>query len=115
MGWRGKRVPGTRRVLRSGDGRGPALLGCQGPLQPPSPPRTQVSSLALSIIRDLENSLLNASFRGNNLTLQTRSIQSLIFKLGCGFAGLSLNSTTMEEYSKVRGRGGGLGWGAGRA
>ncbi|XP_059009229.1 adhesion G-protein coupled receptor G5 isoform X5 [Mustela lutreola] len=53
------------------------------------------------IIRDLENSLLNASFRGNNLTLQTRSIQSLIFKLGCGFAGLSLNSTTMEEYSKA--------------
>ncbi|XP_022374470.1 adhesion G-protein coupled receptor G5 isoform X2 [Enhydra lutris kenyoni] len=52
-------------------------------------------------IRELENSLLNASFRGNNLTLQTRSIQSLIFKLGCGFAGLSLNSTTMEQYSQA--------------
>uniref|UniRef100_A0A8C5VWX1 Adhesion G protein-coupled receptor G5 n=1 Tax=Microcebus murinus TaxID=30608 RepID=A0A8C5VWX1_MICMU len=40
----------------------------------------------------LEQMLLNASLGGPNLTLRTRSIQSLAFQLGCDFAGLSLGS-----------------------
>ncbi|XP_034494438.1 adhesion G-protein coupled receptor G5 isoform X2 [Ailuropoda melanoleuca] len=49
-----------------------------------------------SLIRGLERRLLNASFGGSNLTLQTPTIQSLVFKLGCSFPGLSLSSATME-------------------
>ncbi|XP_077919208.1 adhesion G-protein coupled receptor G5 isoform X5 [Halichoerus grypus] len=59
------------------------------------------SSLALSLIRGLECRLLNASFGGSNLTLQTPTIQSLIFKLGCNFAGLSLSSATKERVPQV--------------
>nr|XP_055188183.1 adhesion G-protein coupled receptor G5 isoform X3 [Nyctereutes procyonoides] len=77
-------------------GGGGALLSHLGPLLPQALPQTLVNSLALSLIRGLECSLLNASFGGSNLTLQTPNIQSLIFKLGCNFAGLSLNSTTMK-------------------
>lgn len=47
--------------------------------------------------------LLNASFHGHNLTLQTNSIQSLVFKLSCGFPGLSLSSATLTNVSQVRG------------
>lgn len=89
-------------------GGGPALLGRLGPLPPPSPPWTLVSSLALSLIRGLERSLLNASFGGSNLTLQTPTIQSLVFKLGCSFPGLSLSSASVERDPQVsggRGRG----------
>ncbi|XP_077754437.1 adhesion G-protein coupled receptor G5 isoform X4 [Canis aureus] len=60
------------------------------------------SSISLpGLIRDLECSLLNASFGGSNLTLQTPNIQALIFKLGCNFAGLSLNSTTMKRVPQA--------------
>lgn len=52
----------------------------------------------------LEEMLLNASFRGHNLTLQTNSIQSLVFKLGCDFPGLFLSSATLTNASQVRGR-----------
>ncbi|XP_076988666.1 adhesion G-protein coupled receptor G5 isoform X2 [Tamandua tetradactyla] len=45
----------------------------------------------------LEWKLLNTSFEGSNLTVQTESIQSLAFKLGCDFAGLSLNSSALER------------------
>lgn len=84
-------------------GGGPALLGRLGPLWPPSPPWALVSSLALSLIRGLERRLLNASFGGSNLTLQTPTIQSLVFKLGCSFPGLSLSSATMEGDPQVSG------------
>ncbi|XP_070356646.1 adhesion G-protein coupled receptor G5 isoform X2 [Equus asinus] len=55
--------------------------------RPTSPPE---------FIHGLEQRLLNATFGGHNLTLQTRTIQSLAFRLGCDFAGLSLSSSTME-------------------
>lgn len=54
-------------------------------------------------IHNLEQKLLNASFGGHNLTLQTNSIQSLVFKLSCDFPGLSLSSTTLTNVSQVRG------------
>ncbi|NP_001139444.1 adhesion G-protein coupled receptor G5 isoform X2 [Mus musculus] len=53
-------------------------------------------------IHSLEQKLLNASFGGHNLTLQTNSIQSLVFKLSCDFPGLSLSSTTLTNVSQVR-------------
>ncbi|XP_055476956.1 adhesion G-protein coupled receptor G5 [Psammomys obesus] len=52
-------------------------------------------------IHQLEQKLLNASFFGYNLTLQTNSIQSLVFKLSCDFPGLSLSSVTMRNISKA--------------
>ncbi|XP_014593941.1 adhesion G-protein coupled receptor G5 isoform X2 [Equus caballus] len=55
--------------------------------RPTSPPE---------FIHGLEQRLLNATFGGHNLTLQTRTIQSLAFRLGCDFAGLSLSSSIME-------------------
>lgn len=66
-------------------------------------------SLTLRFIHGLEQRLLNATFGGHNLTLQTRTIQSLAFRLGCDFAGLSLSSSTMEWVPQVRG-GPGAGW-----
>uniref|UniRef100_D6RJJ2 Adhesion G protein-coupled receptor G5 n=1 Tax=Mus musculus TaxID=10090 RepID=D6RJJ2_MOUSE len=57
----------------------------------------------LSSRASLEQKLLNASFGGHNLTLQTNSIQSLVFKLSCDFPGLSLSSTTLTNVSQVRG------------
>lgn len=54
-------------------------------------------------IRRLEQMLVNASFCGHNLTLQTNSIQSLVFKLSCDFPGLSLSSATLTNVSQVRG------------
>ncbi|XP_071460960.1 adhesion G-protein coupled receptor G5 isoform X4 [Marmota flaviventris] len=53
-------------------------------------------------VEGLEQRLLNASFYGDNLTLETRTIQSLIFKLGCDFAGLALSSHTLEQVSQAR-------------
>ncbi|XP_058383879.1 adhesion G-protein coupled receptor G5 [Diceros bicornis minor] len=53
-------------------------------------------------IHGLEWSLLNTSFGGRNLTLQTRTIQSLAFKLGCDFAGLSLSSAALERVPQAR-------------
>uniref|UniRef100_A0A8C9QAC6 Adhesion G protein-coupled receptor G5 n=1 Tax=Spermophilus dauricus TaxID=99837 RepID=A0A8C9QAC6_SPEDA len=53
-------------------------------------------------VEGLEQRLLNASFCGDTLTLETRTIQSLIFKLGCDFAGLALSSHTLEQVSQAR-------------
>ncbi|XP_058135937.1 adhesion G-protein coupled receptor G5 [Dasypus novemcinctus] len=44
----------------------------------------------------LESLLLDASFSGPNLTLQTYSIQSLAFRLDCDFPGLSLSSSILK-------------------
>ncbi|XP_028626243.1 adhesion G-protein coupled receptor G5 [Grammomys surdaster] len=52
-------------------------------------------------IHYLEQMLLNASFCGHNLTLQTNSIQSLVFKLSCDFPGLSLSSATLTNVSQA--------------
>ncbi|XP_004395890.1 PREDICTED: probable G-protein coupled receptor 114 [Odobenus rosmarus divergens] len=65
--------------------------------------RSHNSTSLANLIRGLECKLLNASFGGSNLTLQTPTIQSLIFKLGCDFAGLSLSSATMKRVPQVRG------------
>ncbi|XP_040838045.1 adhesion G-protein coupled receptor G5 [Ochotona curzoniae] len=56
-------------------------------------------------VQDLEQMLLNASFLGHNLTLQTTTIQSLVFKLNCDFAGLSLSSATSGQVHQVSQRG----------
>nr|XP_054311003.1 adhesion G-protein coupled receptor G5 isoform X2 [Pongo pygmaeus] len=53
----------------------------------------------------LEQMLLNTSFPGYNLTLQTPTIQSLAFKLSCDFSGLSLTSATLKRVPQVRGCG----------
>ncbi|XP_029780991.1 adhesion G-protein coupled receptor G5 isoform X3 [Suricata suricatta] len=55
------------------------------------------------LIRTLEDSLLNTSFEGKNLTLKTHSIQTLVFKLSCNFPGLTLSSAALEQASQVRG------------
>nr|XP_058899779.1 adhesion G-protein coupled receptor G5 [Kogia breviceps] len=49
------------------------------------------------LIHGLESRLLNASFGGHNLTLRTHTIQTLAFKLGCNFTGLSLRSAALEQ------------------
>ncbi|ELK15421.1 Putative G-protein coupled receptor 114 [Pteropus alecto] len=56
----------------------------------------------VELIRGLERRLLEARFEGHNLTLQTSIIQTLAFKLGCDFAGLSLNSATLEPVSQAQ-------------
>lgn len=66
-------------------------------------------SLGFSFIHGLEWRLLNVSFGGHNLTLKTHTIQTLAFKLGCNFTGLSLSSDTLERVPQVRG---GQGWGS---
>ncbi|XP_063653901.1 adhesion G-protein coupled receptor G5 isoform X3 [Pan troglodytes] len=48
-------------------------------------------------LHQLEQMLLNTSFPGYNLTLQTPTIQSLAFKLSCDFSGLSLTSATLKR------------------
>ncbi|XP_008770520.2 adhesion G-protein coupled receptor G5 isoform X2 [Rattus norvegicus] len=58
-------------------------------------------SSRVRFIHHLEQMLLNASFHGHNLTLQTNSIQSLVFKLSCGFPGLSLSSATLTNVSQA--------------
>lgn len=84
-------------------GGGPALIGRLGPLSPPRSLQSLANSLLLRFIRSLEHSLLNTSFGGKNLTLQTHSIQTLAFKLGCDFTGLTLNSAALEPVPQVRG------------
>lgn len=59
-------------------------------------------SLTLRLIHGLELRLLNASFGGHNLTLQTHIIQALAFKLNCNFSGLSLSSAALEKVPQVR-------------
>ncbi|XP_036044254.1 adhesion G-protein coupled receptor G5 [Onychomys torridus] len=63
--------------------------------------RTSPSRVSPRHIHHLEEMLLNTSFRGHNLTLQTNSIQSLVFKLGCDFPGLSLSSATLTNVSQA--------------
>ncbi|XP_023602046.1 adhesion G-protein coupled receptor G5 [Myotis lucifugus] len=57
--------------------------------------RDLVTSLALRLVHGLVYSLLNATFQGSNQTWQTSTIQTLAFKLGCDFAGLSLYSDAL--------------------
>ncbi|XP_008573028.1 PREDICTED: probable G-protein coupled receptor 114 [Galeopterus variegatus] len=52
----------------------------------------------------LEQMLLNTSFQGYSLTLRTRTIQSLAFKLGCDFTGLSLSSGILEQVPQAMAR-----------
>ncbi|XP_027795019.2 adhesion G-protein coupled receptor G5 isoform X2 [Marmota flaviventris] len=66
------------------------------------PVLSDFSGQDLRQVEGLEQRLLNASFYGDNLTLETRTIQSLIFKLGCDFAGLALSSHTLEQVSQAR-------------
>ncbi|KAM7233790.1 hypothetical protein CapIbe_015926 [Capra ibex] len=54
------------------------------------------------LIHGLELRLLNASFGGYNLTLQTHIIQALAFKLNCNFTGLSLSSATVEKVPQAQ-------------
>ncbi|XP_058297013.1 adhesion G-protein coupled receptor G5 isoform X2 [Hylobates moloch] len=55
-------------------------------------------------LHQLEQMLLNTSFPGYNLTLQTPTIQSLAFKLSCDFSGLSLTSATLKRMPQARGQ-----------
>lgn len=87
---RGKRWGRSCLARPSGAPLAPPLLGAL------------VISLAFRLIHGLERRLLEARFEGRNLTLQTSIIQTLAFKLGCDFAGLSLNSATLERVSQVR-------------
>ncbi|KAK7804479.1 hypothetical protein U0070_022097 [Myodes glareolus] len=64
-------------------------------------PRGRTLSSRVKHIHHLEQKLLNASFCGHNLTLQTNAIQSLIFKLGCSFPGLSLSSATLPSVPQA--------------
>lgn len=75
-------------------------VGGPNPRLSPAPPLLLSSPRN---IHQLEQMLLNTSFFGHNLTLQTNSIQSLVFKLDCDFSGLSLSSATMANVSQVRG------------
>lgn len=77
-------------------------MGVEGPTPrlSPAPPPLLPSPRH---IHHLEQMLLNASFCGHNLTLQTNAIQSLVFKLGCSFPGLSLSSATLPNVPQVRG------------
>ncbi|XP_075833084.1 adhesion G-protein coupled receptor G5 isoform X2 [Microtus pennsylvanicus] len=63
--------------------------------------RTMPSRVNPRHIHRLEQMLLNASFCGHNLTLQTDAIQSLVFKLGCSFPGLSLSSATLPNVPQA--------------
>lgn len=64
-------------------------------------PRSRTLSSRVKYIHHLEQMLLNASFCGHNLTLQTNAIQSLVFKLGCSFPGLSLSSATLPNVPQA--------------
>ncbi|XP_069408953.1 adhesion G-protein coupled receptor G5 isoform X1 [Ovis canadensis] len=54
------------------------------------------------LVHGLELRLLNASFGGHNLTLQTHIIQALAFKLNCNFTGLSLSSAAVEKVPQAQ-------------
>ncbi|XP_016006946.2 adhesion G-protein coupled receptor G5 [Rousettus aegyptiacus] len=62
----------------------------------------QDSTSFVELIRGLERRLLEVNFKGHNLTLQTSIIQTLVFKLGCDFAGLSLYSAALERVSQAQ-------------
>ncbi|KAK2503715.1 hypothetical protein MC885_005998 [Smutsia gigantea] len=53
------------------------------------------------LLRGLEWRLLDASFPGYDLPLQTHTIQTLAFKLGCDFSGLSLSITTLRRMAQA--------------
>lgn len=80
----------------------PYPLRLSGPPVTLPPFQDLVTSLALRLIHGLEYRLLNATFEGYNLTLQTSTIQTLAFKLGCDFAGLSLHSHALDRVPQVR-------------
>ncbi|KAJ8782630.1 hypothetical protein J1605_000609, partial [Eschrichtius robustus] len=54
------------------------------------------------LIHGLESRLLNASFGGHNLTLRTHTIQTLAFKLGCNFTGLSVRRAALEQVPQAQ-------------
>uniref|UniRef100_G1PD32 Adhesion G protein-coupled receptor G5 n=1 Tax=Myotis lucifugus TaxID=59463 RepID=G1PD32_MYOLU len=58
-------------------------------------PRRPTSTDPAELVHGLVYSLLNATFQGSNQTWQTSTIQTLAFKLGCDFAGLSLYSDAL--------------------
>lgn len=89
-------------AARSRDGMWEGWVGVEGPTPrlSPAPPPLLPSPRYIHL---LEQMLLNASFCGHNLTLQTDAIQSLVFKLGCSFPGLSLSSATLPNVPQVRG------------
>ncbi|XP_044787857.1 adhesion G-protein coupled receptor G5 isoform X6 [Bubalus bubalis] len=64
--------------------------------------RSRSSTSFAELIHGLELRLLNASFGGHNLTLQTHIIQALAFKLNCNFSGLSLSSAALEKVPQAR-------------
>ncbi|XP_010860177.1 PREDICTED: probable G-protein coupled receptor 114 isoform X5 [Bison bison bison] len=64
--------------------------------------RSRISTSSPELIHGLELRLLNASFGGHNLTLQTHIIQALAFKLNCNFSGLSLSSAALEKVPQAR-------------
>ncbi|XP_036604356.1 adhesion G-protein coupled receptor G5 isoform X2 [Trichosurus vulpecula] len=49
------------------------------------------------LIHSLEAKLKEVNFSSVNVTLQTNSIQSLVFKLTCDFPGLTINSSLLEK------------------
>ncbi|XP_074258443.1 adhesion G-protein coupled receptor G5 isoform X1 [Saimiri boliviensis] len=65
-------------------------------------PRARSSFSFPGQLHQLEQMLLNTSFPGHNLTLQTATIQSLAFKLSCDFSGLSLTSAAMKRVPQAR-------------
>uniref|UniRef100_A0A2K6G822 Adhesion G protein-coupled receptor G5 n=1 Tax=Propithecus coquereli TaxID=379532 RepID=A0A2K6G822_PROCO len=78
------------------------LLRWMEKMEGPPRGRSTTPSLAQQV-HILEQRLLNVSLGGYNLTLQTSTIQSLAFKLGCDFAGLSLSSAALKPVPQVRG------------
>ncbi|XP_021787730.2 adhesion G-protein coupled receptor G5 isoform X6 [Papio anubis] len=70
----------------------------------PVPMPSDFAECNSSQLHQLEQMLLNTSFPGYNLTLQTPTIQSLAFKLSCNFSGLSLSSATLKRVPQARGQ-----------
>lgn len=68
------------------------------------PYKGRISPNPAALIHGLVDRLLNATFKGYNLTVQTHTIQSLAFKLGCDFAGLSVDSEALDHIPKARAR-----------
>ncbi|KAK1330674.1 hypothetical protein QTO34_010874 [Cnephaeus nilssonii] len=65
-------------------------------------PRGRISTNPAALIHGLVHRLLNATFKGYNLTCQTHTIQTLAFKLGCDFAGLSLDSDALDRVPQAQ-------------
>ncbi|XP_036297134.1 adhesion G-protein coupled receptor G5 [Pipistrellus kuhlii] len=55
----------------------------------------------MGLVHGLEDRLLNASFEDSSLIVQTHTIQSLAFKLGCDFAGLSVDSDALDRVPQT--------------